>query len=131
MRTVVLGKQTDGTMGLRTATGYNAGTNPPDQTKLTFNADWTLIAPIYQSGSLLSIVQGATRTFTFTSLGYIPLGNFMYKKTGSAYYLSMPVPYKNAAVQLLATVYADYVKVINNTGSTIDVAYLVFGIGTT
>ena len=131
MKSVVLGTQSDGTIGLRTAFGYNAGSNPPDQTKLTFNADWTLVAPIYQSGSLLNIPQLGNVTFSFISLGYIPLGNFMYRQSGTSYFLSMPVPYKNASVQLWAGVFADHVNIINNTGLTIDVAYLIFGIGTT
>ena len=131
MKSVILGHQADGTFGLRCApSGYDASTNPVDQTALSFSSDWTTMAPLYHSGVLLSIGNGATSTFSYTSLGYIPIANFMYRNTGTTNWWSLPVPYAGGSLYLFVGAATDHIKVINRTGATIDVAYAIFKVTT-
>ena len=51
--------------------GYDATTNPVDNTKLTFGSDWPSLLPVYQTGSV-SLGTSASASVSFTSLGYIP-----------------------------------------------------------
>ena len=80
----VLGAQTDGTYGVRCSSpGYDAGSDPVDETQLSFSSDWNTTLPVVQSGSLLSIANNTTYTFSFTSISYIPLGFFLWRPAGS------------------------------------------------
>jgi len=131
VRHVVLGKQTDGGYGLRCSpSGYDAGTNPVDWLRLSFCSDWSGMAPIYLSGTVIDIVNGATQTISFTSMGFIPYGYFMWRGNGTSTWWSLPAGYVETATPLLAALYISKVKIINNIGYNIDIAYAVFRVVT-
>jgi len=124
---VVLGKFQDGGYGMRCSSGgYNANSNPVDQFKLSFSTDWTAMAPIYLSGSWGSIGNGSTINISFPTLYYIPFTYLMWTHTGSGEWYTSLQTYFDLNPYLVMDTYQDHIKIINNTGNTIDVIYAIY-----
>ena len=70
---VCLGKQSDGTYGLKVSEfGYNVLSNHLDDERLIFNSEWASINAIFKSGEF-QISAGGTVTIPFgLSLGFSP-----------------------------------------------------------
>lgn len=124
---VVMGRQSDGSYGLRCSLpGYDASTNPPDNTQLAFSSDWGSVLPIYLAGTRLGLANGTDTSITFTSLGYIPLGFYLGRPAGQAGWNSLPPPYNGRNVYLVVATYIDHIRIINQSGFTVDIAYSIF-----
>jgi len=126
-----MGKFADGGYGIRCSDStYDASTNPVDQTKLSFSSDWGVVAPRYLSGTSINIANNSTVIIYFTSLGYIPFSNCMFRVNGTTDFRSLTAPYNFGNVVILCAVYVDHIKIINRYGAAIDVAYTLLKVRT-
>lgn len=129
VRRVALGAQSDGSYGLRCSQpGYDAYSNPVDDTRLSFNSAWNTVMPIYLAGASLNIANNTTPTISFSSLGYIPLGYFMIRRNGNSGWNSLPpLMYAGSSnTVFVVNTYIDHIKVTNKLGFSIDLAYVLF-----
>lgn len=127
-RRVVPGHQSDGAYGLRCSqAGYDASANPVDDSQLTFNSDWITTLPVYLAGAQLGVSNGADLTISFASVGYIPLGFFLSRRSGDSFWVTLPPPYGAAFHPYLRVLtYIDHLRITNGTGASVDIAYTLF-----
>ena len=128
-RRVVIGALPTGGYGLRVSPpGVDVFTASDDQ--LVFSSDWASLFPIHASGVTGFIGSGASSFFGWTNLGYEPFGAAMYQFPSGAWTASRSIQAygSNNGVQYgLAFRYEPAgLRVTNNGGSSVRVAYVVF-----